>query len=384
MQLMSLGSGVGFLKAGFLGFAGSGKTYTAAQLAIGLRKRLGLTGPIAMFDTEAAAQYIAPLVRKETGLDLIGCQSRSFDEAVQFFHAAVEAKASVIIFDSVTHIWMDLSKSYLAQRNESRARQGKNPTSRLEFQDWAVIKTKWAQFSDLYLNSPQHVIINGRAGYEWDFENREDGTGKDLVKTGIKMKAEGEFGFEPSLLVQMERIPVEDPSAKLKSALYVRRATVIKDRFGVIDGMACDNPTFEFFKPYVECLVPGAHVSVDTTPKTDMGVDEEGRVKEWREKKDREIAVEELAGALLAVWPGASAQEKLARQEVVWKLLETRAWEKVQLTNTDKLKAALVALPSAVEEVKKELAEREAREVAAEAEAKAAKKAPKKADTVSA
>ena len=40
-------------------------------------------------------------------------------------------------------------------------------------------------------------MIAGRAGYDYDYEQREDGTGKDLVKTGIKMKTEGEFGFEP-------------------------------------------------------------------------------------------------------------------------------------------------------------------------------------------
>jgi hypothetical protein len=45
----------------------------------------------------------------------------------------------------------------------------------------------------------------GRAGYEYDHEENEDG-GKDLIKIGTKMKAEGEFGFEPSLVIEMERL----------------------------------------------------------------------------------------------------------------------------------------------------------------------------------
>jgi hypothetical protein len=295
-------------------------------------------------------------------------------------------------------------KSFLAQRNAQRASQGKNPTNRLEFQDWALIKNKWASFSDLYLNAPAHAVINGRAGYEWDFEDREDGTGKDLVKTGIKMKAEGEFGFEPSLLVQMERIQTDAEEAasrreeiraaggkvadvgnsKVRSAVYVRRATVIKDRFGVIDGMSCDNPTFEFFKPYVSCLVPGQHVEMDMTPHTDMGLDEEGRSKDAREKRERNIAIEEFWAALLVEWPGASALEKLARQEVVYKLLETRSQTAVEAMSAGKLKAALQAMPVAIAEYKAEAQKKADAEAAVEAEAKAAKKAPKRAEEVKA
>lgn len=371
MQLTSLSTGIGHLKAGFLGFAGSGKTYTAAALACGLRKRLGLSGPVAFFDTEKAAQYIAPLVKRETGLDLVGVQSRSFDDAVAFFDAAVAAGASVIIYDSVTHIWQDLAKCFLAQRNEARLRSGKSPSNRLEFQDWSVIKSKWATFADLYLNSPQHVIICGRAGFEWDFERDEDGK-KELVKTGIKMKAEGEFGFEPSLLVQMERVPVEEASAKLKSALYVRRATVIKDRFGVIDGTACDNPRFEFFAPYVECLMPGANPVLDTTLKTNMGIDEEGQHKDWRKKRDREVASENFWAALSSHWPGASATDKWCRGEVVHELLGTRSPTEVDGLPADKLVAATQAMGAAVEHVRLALIEKEKAEAAAEAELKAA------------
>ncbi len=380
MQLVSLGSGVGHLKAGFLGFAGSGKTYTATLLAIGLRKRLGLSGPIALFDTEAAAQYVAPLVRRETGLELVGAQSRSFQDAVDFFNEARKVVSSVIIIDSVTHVWKDLSDSFLIQRNEVRARHGKNPTNRLEFQDWSVIKGQWSVFANLYLNTPVHTIICGRAGYEWDFEAREDG-GKDLVKTGVKMKTEGDFGFEPSLLVQMERITLEAASSKLKSAKYARRATVIKDRFGVIDGLECDNPDFSFFAPYVEMLVPGQHVAVDTTRHVDMAIDEEGNAKEWRVKRDRLVASENFWEALLAVWPGASADEKWQRGETVWRLLATRSQTEVNSLPADKLVAALQAMPVAVTEAKTEFAAKVAAELAAEEAAKAAKKSkPAKAE----
>ena len=42
----------GYLKAGFLGFPGSGKTFTASLLAIGLAKELKENRPVYAIDTE--------------------------------------------------------------------------------------------------------------------------------------------------------------------------------------------------------------------------------------------------------------------------------------------------------------------------------------------
>ena len=70
------------------------------------------------------------------------------------------------------------------------------------------------------------MIVCGRAGFEYDFQEKEDGSGrKELVKTGVKMKAESEFGYEPSLLVHMER------ASDLKDLSKVHReASILKDR----------------------------------------------------------------------------------------------------------------------------------------------------------
>jgi hypothetical protein len=43
-----------FLKMAFEGFAGDGKTYTMAAVAIGLHKLIGSDKPIAVIDTERA------------------------------------------------------------------------------------------------------------------------------------------------------------------------------------------------------------------------------------------------------------------------------------------------------------------------------------------
>lgn len=351
MQLVNLGGGAGYVKGGALGFAGSGKTYTLSKLAIGIRKFFKLTGPISMFDTEAAAQYVAGMVRREAGVDLMGVQSRALKDAIEFLKASQAAGVSVAIIDSVTHLWREVCASYLKQVNEALAKKGRNPRTRLEFQDWGPIKEEWEKFSNLYLNIPMHVLIAGRAGYEYDYEAREDGTGKDLIKTGIKMKTEGEFGFEPSLLFQMERIQLGDDGKLMKK--IVHRCTVLKDRYGVIDGKESDDPDFEFFRPFVEQLVPGSHASVNTDHQTDLKVDEAGDAEFVRERKTRVIFCEEIQGLLTAAFPSQSADDKKAKASIIFRLFQTYSWTAVEAMHSERLKVGLDALPSAIEDYRK-------------------------------
>ena len=56
----------------------------------------------------------------------------------------------------------------------------------------------------MYLNSPLHIVLCGRAGFDWDFNETEGDDGsikKELVKTGVKMRVESQFGFEPAQLL---------------------------------------------------------------------------------------------------------------------------------------------------------------------------------------
>ena len=50
----------GYFKAGLLGLAGSGKTFTAVEMALFVRKYFGLDGPIGFFDTETGSAYVRP------------------------------------------------------------------------------------------------------------------------------------------------------------------------------------------------------------------------------------------------------------------------------------------------------------------------------------
>lgn len=342
--LQEMGGGQGYLKGGFLGFAGSGKTFTAVTLAIGVKKFFKHKGAIAMYDTEGGSEYIAQKVLKETGQKLQGVRSRSFDDLVTVGLECEKAGISVLIADSVTHVWRELCASWLKRVNEARARRNPPLTPRtLEFQDWNGIKEIWNdKWTSWYLNSKIHIIICGRAGFEYDFEKNEETGKSELIKSGIKMKVENEFGFEPSLLVEMER----DQEVKDGVRRLVRRATVLKDRFGVIDATVGVNPTFDFFKPHIELLTPGAHAPVDTEVRTNVPpVEDDG----WpKEKRDRVILCEEIQGLLLKVFPGQTTREKSQKAAILENIFGTRSWTKVESMQSSTLRAGLGELREAV------------------------------------
>jgi hypothetical protein len=157
------------------------------------------------------------------------------------------------------------------------------------------------------------------------------------------MRVEAEFGFEPSLLVEMERTQV--PKAHQKGGFTIHRtATVIGDRFGILDGKSAVDPGFDFFKPHVALLTPGAHAPVDTTVKTDTGADEEGSDAWARERKARTILCEEIQGELMAAYPGQTAAEKKAKADLLHDLFATRSWTAVEAMESERLRTGLRAL----------------------------------------
>lgn len=345
MTLLKPATGGSYLKAGFLGFAGGGKTHTAFELAFGTRKLFGLKGPIAMFDTESGSDYWKDRVKKATGTDLLVVKSRSLHDLMATTRELPELGVSVFIVDSITHVWREVCDAYLRQKQENQRKKGWTVRDKLEFQDWSRIKTEWSQWPDWYLNSAVHAIVCGRAGYEYDMSEGEDGRKSELVKTGVKMKVEGEFGFEPSLVVEMMRDFVTDKKGQVTDERRViNRAIVLKDRYGDIDGKACDDPTFAFFKPHVERLQATEHAPVDTTSKTEFQLDEGGRDKWEQEKKQREILREEIQGLMTSRWPGQSAEEKRAKVDFLERHMATRSWTAVEQMSSAQLGEALSAM----------------------------------------
>ena len=357
-KLQALTQEPGYLKAGFLGKNKSGKTYTAVLVALGLHKLLGSTKPIAFFDTEGGSPYVRDMILESTGQEPIGIRSRAFSDLVEVLHECEAGAADILIVDSITHPWRECCESYLAQINAKLTARGRSPRQRMEFQDWNIVKGKWNdEWATPFTNAKLHIIICGRGGDVYEYVENEESGKKELRVTGTKMKTETEFGFEPSLLVEMTREQEKDDEGNWQ---ILHCATVIGDRFHVIDGHTANNPDFTFFAPHVCKLVPGSHAPVDTSLKTDFGVGEDGDAAYALARRQKQILLEEYQGLLTAAYPGQTKEEKQAKAEIVFKSFSTRSWTAVEAMNEvelargyDILKSELVAratYPEAIEE----------------------------------
>jgi hypothetical protein len=298
-----------YLKMGILGFAGSGKTYTATETAIGLIQHMRQLGieqagkPMFFLDTETGSDWVKPVIEK-AGIELFTAKTRAFTHLLEATKEA-EKGASLLLIDSITHFWVELCETYRRRKAEDR----KVANYRIQFQDWAYLKNQWSKFTDWYINSPVHVIIAGRDGYEYDYFENDEGK-KELEKTGIKMKAEGETGFEPSLLVLMER------HIEMETKKAFRVATILKDRSTAIDGKEIRNPKFSDFMPHIRHLnLGGRQLGVDgATSDALIPGDDFNRASG---PVQRRIVVDEIQSLLTFHIPGQAAGEKKRKIELL-------------------------------------------------------------------
>lgn len=323
------------LKAGFMGKQGAGKSVTGSLLAIGLvrqLKQLGVsyaTKPVAFFDTETGSDWMIPLF-EEVGIPLVVAKKRSFADLIAAMKWA-EENASVLIIDSITHPWRELQESYLKTKKRSF----------LQIDDWSYLKGPygWQQFTDLYINSKLHIIMCGRAGDDTEQYTDENGK-RQFEKVGVKMKTETETGFEPSLLVLMER----DMNLRTNKVAHV--ASVVKDRSMLLDGK---DFTFEgyyengdrlpnevlikqvwtAFAPHVQRLnIGGTHVGVQAMGDSTHMIKTEKR--DWQPVQ-RKIVLDEIKDLLTMHVPGQAVADK-QRRVILMKDHFSAGWVEIEET----------------------------------------------------
>lgn len=310
---------VAYGKIGLMGEAGSGKTYTATLIAIGLIKYLraqGIAGadkPAYLLDTEQGSSWIAPLF-KESGIPLRVATTRAFKDLVPSLQEA-EKNGSILIIDSVTHFWAELQATYMAEKRRTK----------LEFQDWAVLKQQWNRFADQYVTSHLHCILCGRLGHEYETTTDDRGR-KQIEKSGVKMAAEKGLGYEPNMLIWMER------DMDLASKSTSRTATILKDRSRKLDGKTFSNPTFATFLPHIQAMALGGnHAPLDTS-RTSAGTlpdpdrPDSGDMRGIR----RQIAVDEIQALMVEHYPSTSAADKAAKGKLLVDFFRTSSWTEVE------------------------------------------------------
>lgn len=308
-----------FLKLALEGFAGDGKTFTATQIAIGVHKLIQSKKPIALFDTEKAFKALKPSFDAAGIEAVVNDENRSLASLSAAIKWCEEGNADVLIIDSITHVWEEYLKAYLN-------RPGKNgqpiQRSRLEFQDWGVIKPKWKEeFSTPFVLAKCHIIFTGRAGYEYMDEKNEDGK-REIYKSGIKMKAETETAFEPDILVLMQK--VQDLISDKKSVY--REAMIVKDRTNQIDGKVFKNPTFDDFYPAIKILLDGTLRELHGLEIPDTFHEFESKYSEIG--KEREILIAEIEGSFELMGLGTGAADK---QVKAWTLSQVFGFNSIEM-----------------------------------------------------
>jgi hypothetical protein len=332
-------------KVGAFGRQGSGKTTTLALLAIGVSKTYHNGAPVAMMDTENGSDYLKPIFDKE-GVKLLVVKSGAFADMVPVLHQAEEKGCCAFIMDSVTHTWNELKESYA----EAMAKKYKLTDYDLQFQDWSAIKKEWSFWTTVFLNSSLHCFIAGRAGYEYEYVTNEKGK-RELIKGDSKLKAETDFGYEPSLLIEMET-ERRKTTKKHTGGAFVHLAHILKDRARSLNGKTFEFPdindykagdykkVFDVFAPHFGFLnIAGTQRAIGGNTSEEL-FDSNGDGQYYAMKRRREVALEELENTMKVLWPGTSGNMQKVKILVLDKLFNTRSWTKVTQLKPEEIEHA--------------------------------------------
>lgn len=296
-----------FAKIGILGFNGAGKTFTAMQIAIGICNKTKQK-QVAFFDTEKGSDFLVKPM-EQAGIELLVHKGRAFKDLINVMKEAESAGIQVLIIDSITHPWRDLCDSYQAQQKRKS----------LEMRDWGVLKKQWSEFTDLYINSKLHILMLGRAGDVYETE-KDEVTGKNtMVKSGTKMRVETETGFEPDLLIEMERVWEDDA--------LVNKAYIVKDRSNTMNGKEIVKPTFKSFESFFNYInLGGEHKGIDTT-RNSKDIFDNPDYSAAELQRRRGIALEMIGEAFTLVGlEGRAAEVMKKKTEVLIEIFGTSSW----------------------------------------------------------
>jgi hypothetical protein len=324
-----------YFKAAFQGHAGSGKTFTAALMARGLHKQLELTTPIIIYDTEQSSKFLRPLF-KRAGINVQVKRSRTLTDLVKTFDFCEgQGEPFILVIDSITHVYEGFIDAYKRRKNRSF----------IQFQDWGYLKPEWKKlFSDRLVNTPNHVIFTGRQGYTYDQEADEETGKKELVKTGVKMKAESDTAYEPDILVMMERH--QDP----KTFKHTHRATILKDRSDLIDGQSFDDPDWDTFRPVVDFLLEDVIDAPERSQSDDGDLIDDGDRRQ-NFKKQQEIWFERISAQLDRVAPSNTKEGKALRAELTLKAFNDASTTAIKSMTPEELEFGHDALRREVEAI---------------------------------
>lgn len=331
------------IKVGIYGGQGSGKTTSAALIALALSKEIYGGAPVAVTDTEPGWQFLKPMFAAE-GVELIQTTQPTFKAMLRDMRDAEKRGCCVWSIDSLTIIWQEVMKA--AQGNRSQ----------IEIQQWGDIKSVWGEYTTAFLNSGMCTFALGRLGNEME-EQLDDRTGKTkLVKVATKFKAGGSesFGYEPHLLLEMslERKAKRKAGSTLEGeGRMVHRVDVLKDRTWALNGSVLrwsDKPKYEkggyrtvwqSIKPHFDRVQQTmARVTICSgAESTDLFPGDEGRSEWYQNKQRKEVLSAELHATMDTLWGGTAVAAKQMRMKVFEHIFGFKSKEAADAASLDKI-----------------------------------------------
>jgi hypothetical protein len=198
------------LRAGFMGIAGSGKTFSALRLAT------GLGGKIAVIDTErkSASKYA-----DRFDFDVCELEFPTIENMVKIIKEAEALGYNVLIIDSLTHAWkmlLEEVEKLTATRFEGNS-----------FRAWGVATPIQRQFIDVILKSNLHIITTMRVKTEYVIELNHKGK-QAPKRIGLSAEQGKDIEYEFDFLVMIDgnhsAEVIKDRSGKFHDE-YIERIT---------------------------------------------------------------------------------------------------------------------------------------------------------------
>jgi hypothetical protein len=155
------------LRAALIGISGSGKTYTALQIATGLSDKIGV------IDTErgSASKYA-----DEFSFDVLELTSYSPQNYIDAIHEAEAAGFEVLVIDSLSHAWMGKDGALELVDKVAKRTQSSNT-----FGAWREVTPLHNALVDAILGARLHVIVTMRAKTEY-VQEKDERTGKTTIR----------------------------------------------------------------------------------------------------------------------------------------------------------------------------------------------------------
>lgn len=283
------------LRLALIGPPGSGKTYSALQIATNLGQRVGVT------DTEhGSASKYADLFAFEA-LELNSFHPKTYIDAI---HTAERAGFDVLIIDSLSHAWTGKDGA-LEQVDKVTARSKSNNS----FAAWREVTPLHNELVEALVGCKLHLIVTMRSKVEWVLE--EDERGKKVPRKvgmapvqrdGLEYEFDvcGDLDQSNRLVVSKSRCPA------LSGGVFTRPGKDIADvlRTWLDSG---EPATAAATKPSDSSAAnePGESSSADTprgsspATKTEVSTDDKaGRIAELAQEKHPADCNEYIASVL--------------------------------------------------------------------------------------